>query len=238
MVEKINWRRAIGNVIFGLLFSLFVAEFANLFHPLLAPLSLIPKLIVDLFGIWCIGIGISVIQRANFVLHPLDNLTNVARFKFFRGSAPLGQLSNFIFAVTISLICWALSGKLLSYGIGTIYCFFLQGNNIAWGINIFLSIYCISTQQKYKKADELIISFLFVPMFLNKILARSILNFHSCLVVFIKVLVIIFCFPESLSLFNLGNNWVFSENPESSNFCFDERAVWYWLSELTKITGR
>ncbi|EAV39030.1 hypothetical protein R5P91_05215 [Oenococcus oeni] len=133
MVEKINWRRAIGNVIFGLLFSLFVAEFANLFHPLLAPLSLIPKLIVDLFGIWCIGIGISVIQRANFVLHPLDNLTNVARFKFFRGSAPLGQLSNFIFAVTISLICWALSGKLLSYGIGTIYCFFLQGNNIAWG---------------------------------------------------------------------------------------------------------
>ncbi|OLQ41732.1 hypothetical protein ATX63_09800, partial [Oenococcus oeni] len=133
MVEKINWRRAIGNVIFGLLFSLFVAEFANLFHPLLAPLSLIPKLIVDLFGIWCIGIGVSVIQRANFVLHPLDNLTNVARFKFFRGSAPLGQLSNFIFAVTISLICWAFSGKLLSYGIGTIYCFFLQGNNIAWG---------------------------------------------------------------------------------------------------------
>ncbi|MFT8812212.1 hypothetical protein [Oenococcus sp.] len=133
LVEHINWQRTCGNVIFGLLFSLFVAEFANLFRPLFVGLATIPKVVIDLFGIWCIGIGISVIQRANFVLHPLDNLTNVARFKFFHGSAPLGQLSNFVIAVSISLVCWAMSGQLLSYGIGTAYCFFLQGNNIAWG---------------------------------------------------------------------------------------------------------
>lgn len=103
------------------------------FQPFIVGLPLIIKILIDLIGIWAIGVGISIIQRTNFVMHPLDGLTNLARFKFFHGSAPLGQISNFIVAVSISLVCWLISGKILGYGIGTLYCFFLQGNNIAWG---------------------------------------------------------------------------------------------------------
>ncbi|MFT8324405.1 hypothetical protein [Oenococcus sicerae] len=133
LVDHIDWHRAAGNMVFGLLFSIFVAEFANFFQPFIVGLPLIIKILIDLIGIWAIGVGISIIQRTNFVMHPLDGLTNLARFKFFHGSAPLGQISNFIVAVSISLVCWLISGKILGYGIGTLYCFFLQGNNIAWG---------------------------------------------------------------------------------------------------------
>ncbi|WP_439425201.1 hypothetical protein ACKP2L_07315 [Oenococcus alcoholitolerans] len=133
LVDKVNWFKFFGNIIFGLLFSFLVSQTAKLMSGSVGSLPLIGKLVVDFIGIWMVGVGISVIQRANFVLHPLDSLTNLARFKFFHGSAPLGQFSNFIVAISISLICWLISGKIDSVGIGTAYSFFFQGNNIAWG---------------------------------------------------------------------------------------------------------
>lgn len=133
LVEKIHWEKFFGNIIFGLLFSLIASEVANWFSPLISSFPFFLKIIIDFFGIWIIGISISLIQRDNFVLHPLDNLTNVCRFKFFHGSAPLGQISNFIVAIAISLICLAISKKIFSIGIGTIYSFVFQGTNIVWG---------------------------------------------------------------------------------------------------------
>ncbi|HEY4399370.1 MAG TPA: hypothetical protein VGM95_02455 [Lactobacillaceae bacterium] len=127
-----NWRRFTGNLIFGLSFSYLVGFFAQFLSQTLqvsaAPVA--ARFVLDVLAIYLIGVSISVYQRVNWLLHPLDDLTNILRFKFFKGSATAGQMSNFVIALLISLTCYAFSGALVALGIGTLISFFLQGKNI------------------------------------------------------------------------------------------------------------
>lgn len=128
-----NWLRLLGNVLFGLSFSLLVGVFSNFFIQMgIHSLSWVWRLPLDFFAIWTIGVAISIYQRVNWVLHPLDDLTNILRFDYFHGNASKAQMSNFIIAIGISFIAFILSHQIVALGLGTLVSFFFQGRNIAW----------------------------------------------------------------------------------------------------------
>lgn len=137
LAKKFVLQRFLGNITFGLLFSFLAGFFNTIFVQMgvrTVPLWL--RIPLDLFGVAVVGVAISVYQRVNFILHPIDDMTNILRFSYFRGSAPKAQISNFIFAIGISLACWAYSGSIVSINIGTAVSFFLQGQIIAWSDNL------------------------------------------------------------------------------------------------------
>lgn len=133
LAMHINWLRLLGNILFGMAFSILVGVFANYFVSLgIRQLSWWWRIPLDLFGIWTIGVAISIYQRVNWILHPLDDLTNILRFDYFRGNASKAQMSNFAVAIGISIICLIISHQIVALGIGTVMSFLLQGRNIAW----------------------------------------------------------------------------------------------------------
>lgn len=133
LAMNFNWPRLLGNVAFGLSFSFLVGLFSSLFINLgIHTLPWWLRLPIDFFAIWNIGVAISIYQRVNWVLHPLDDLTNILRFDYFHGNASKAQMSNFIVAIAISLITFLFTHQFVALGIGTIVSFLFQGRNIAW----------------------------------------------------------------------------------------------------------
>ena len=133
LAMNFNWPRLLGNVLFGLSFSLLVGVFSNFFIQIgVQTLPWWARLPLDFFAIWNIGVAISIYQRVNWILHPLDDLTNILRFDYFHGNASKAQMSNFIVAIGISAAAFLISHQIVALGLGTLVSFFFQGRNIAW----------------------------------------------------------------------------------------------------------
>jgi uncharacterized protein len=133
LAMNFNWTRLIGNIIFGLSFSFLVSFFANYFVSIgIHSLAWWLRIPIDFFGIWTIGVAISIYQRVNWILHPLDDLTNILRFDYFHGNASTAQMSNFAAAIGLSIFAFIFSHQFVALGIGTVLSFFFQGRNIAW----------------------------------------------------------------------------------------------------------
>lgn len=133
LLRKIDWPRFFGNIIFGLSFSWLVGVFSKLFIAYgIQNISWTLRLPIDIFAVFLIGVAISIYQRANWIMHPLDDLTNILRFNYFFGNASKAQMSNFVIAITLSLIAFLFSHQLVALGVGTVFSFLLQGHNIAW----------------------------------------------------------------------------------------------------------
>lgn len=71
--------------------------------------------------------GTSIYQRCNLIQHPNDEMAYLLRFKYLHGSAGWGQLVSYTPPVIIMIICFILTGHILSVGIGTILAMFCQG---------------------------------------------------------------------------------------------------------------
>ncbi|WEV54605.1 hypothetical protein OZX65_00535 [Leuconostocaceae bacterium ESL0723] len=134
-----NWPRFFGNIAFGAAFSVLVGLFATFFRHLgVENLPIVWRIIVDIFAVTNVGIGISIYQRVNLIMHPIDDLTNILRFKYFHGNPSKAQISNFIFAVGISVVCFIFSHKLVALNIGTAFSFFCQGKIIGFSdVHVF-----------------------------------------------------------------------------------------------------
>lgn len=133
LAMNFNWIRFTGNVLFGLSFSLLVGIFAAFFVKLgVDAIAWYWRLLLDVFAIWTIGVAISIYQRVNWVLHPLDDLTNILRFDYLHGDASKAQMSNFIVAIGISCVAFLISHQIVALGLVTLVSFFFQGRNIAW----------------------------------------------------------------------------------------------------------
>lgn len=133
LAMSFNWLRLIGNVIFGLSFSFLVSLFSNYFISIgIHEIAWWLRIPIDVFAIWTIGVAISIYQRVNWIMHPLDDLTNILRFDYFHGNASKAQMSNFAAAIGLSLIAFAFSHHFVALGFGTVLSFFFQGRNIAW----------------------------------------------------------------------------------------------------------
>ncbi len=120
------------NLAFVFIFSIVIGATATYFKHLgVNDLGYWVRLILDLVGITMIGMGISVTQRLATFLHPLDDLTNVMRFRYFKGNVVVAQTLNFAIPMLISLVIWIVTKEIVAVNIGTIFSFLCQGMVIA-----------------------------------------------------------------------------------------------------------
>ena len=125
--------KIIGNIFVVLFFGSFVGLFTHLFLAIgIAQLSIGWRILVTIVGIVFVGSGISISQRVNLVLHPWDELTNLLRFKYFKGKAHQAQLAAFAIPCIITLMVWLVTRQLYAVNIGTVISFFCQGKLIGW----------------------------------------------------------------------------------------------------------
>ncbi|MCH4170196.1 MAG: hypothetical protein LKF36_03105 [Lactobacillus sp.] len=133
LLGGIQWRRAINNLVFMIPFSVLVGYSATMFnHWHLENLPLVLRIVLDLFGIVMIATAVSIYQRVNILLHPLDDFMQIIRFKFFKGNAPIAMWVSFIPPVTMSLIAILLSHRIYAINIGTIFSLLFQGSLVGW----------------------------------------------------------------------------------------------------------
>ncbi|TYC49050.1 hypothetical protein ESZ50_07330 [Weissella muntiaci] len=128
VLKRFDWRRLLGNMLFVILFSIIIGKVTEIFVQfglMTAPIWL--RILIDFVAITSVGIGVSITQRLQLVLHPLDDLVVVTRFKYFHGDAKISQLVNFSFPMIISLGVWLSTGQLVALNIGTLFSFFFQG---------------------------------------------------------------------------------------------------------------
>ncbi len=128
LIGKFDGHIFISNLLFSLPFSYLVGFFSSLYLPLqLDHLNIFFRIILDILGLIGVSVGTSIYQRCNLIQHPNDELAYLLRFKYLHGSAGWGQLISYTPPVTIMIICFATTGRLLSVGIGTILAIFIQG---------------------------------------------------------------------------------------------------------------
>ncbi|QCX24108.1 DUF6198 family protein [Companilactobacillus futsaii] len=128
LLRKFDGHIFISNLLFSFPFSYLVGIFSNVLNPLgLNQLPLLMRLMVNILGLIGVSIGTSIYQRCNLIQHPNDELAYLLRFKYLHGSAGWGQLLSYTPPVVIMIICFVLTGNILSVGIGTILAMFFQG---------------------------------------------------------------------------------------------------------------
>ena len=128
LLKSIDWPRVLGNLTFLLAFSVIIGLVSSFFtaHGV-GQLPMLWRLIIDIIAIIFVGCGVSITQRLQFILHPLDDLTNLTRFMFFNGNAGIAQIVNFAIPMVISFAMWAITGSIVAVNIGTLVSFFFQG---------------------------------------------------------------------------------------------------------------
>ncbi|MCI1894138.1 MAG: hypothetical protein LKJ29_05325 [Lactobacillus sp.] len=128
VLRRLEWRRIAGNCIFMIPFSFLVSWFAQLIGmtPLVA-LPLMWRVVLDLFGIVCTGVAVSIYQRLNVMLHPNDDLMQILRFHFLHGNAALAQPLSFVPPITLILICVLATRQAYALNIGTLFSLVAQG---------------------------------------------------------------------------------------------------------------
>ena len=131
--KKIDIPLIIGNFVFIFPFSVLVQFFVQGMGWLGLPgLPVWLRLVLNVAGIFLIAIAISIYQRVNWIIHPLDELTNTIRFKFCNGNPVHAQLLTFSIPIAMLIIMFALSGHLYAVNLGTIAALLCQGSWIGW----------------------------------------------------------------------------------------------------------
>lgn len=133
LIGHFDVRRFISNLAFVFLFGLIINYISQLFISLgMMQLPWYWRILIDLAGIVMIAFGISITQRIQIVLHPLDDVVVITRFKYFHGNATVSQLVNFMIPMLISLAVWAVTHELVALNVGTIVSFLAQGMIVGW----------------------------------------------------------------------------------------------------------
>ena len=131
--KKIDIPLIIGNFAFIFPFSVMVQFFVQGMGWLGLPgLPIWLRLVLYITGIFLIAMAISIYQRVNWIIHPLDELTNTIRFKFCNGNPVHAQLLTFSIPIAMLIIMFALSGHLYAVNLGTIAALLCQGSWIGW----------------------------------------------------------------------------------------------------------
>ena len=89
--------------------------------------------ILNSFGVFLIAIAISIYQRVNLVLHPADDLMQILRFKYFKGSAAKAMWASYIPPTILAIIAIIIYPDFSNYGLGTVFAFLFQGGITGWG---------------------------------------------------------------------------------------------------------
>ncbi|UQS86051.1 hypothetical protein MOO44_01645 (plasmid) [Nicoliella spurrieriana] len=128
LIHRLDWWR----IISGIIYMVFFSSFIDLFNRINITLGITKvnygvSLLISLVGIGLIGIAISIYQRANILMHPNDDTTNILRFKYFKGSAIRAQFADLGVIAVIIMICSIALRSIDAIGIITVVGFFVLG---------------------------------------------------------------------------------------------------------------
>ncbi|MBT8849768.1 hypothetical protein ACXO4P_07105 [Lactobacillus delbrueckii subsp. bulgaricus] len=124
LMRRFDLPRFLDEVVFIACFSYFINLFTSLFSALGLPDLPLPwRLVAGLLGIMTLGCSISFCQRANLLMHPNDDTTNILRFMYCKNKVVL----NFSVPLLLTGICWLATGKVYAVNIGTLLCLLVNG---------------------------------------------------------------------------------------------------------------
>ncbi|WP_367341440.1 YitT family protein [Limosilactobacillus sp.] len=122
-----KWR-FIGETIYIACFSYFIDLFLALYDWIGIPhLNIIWRTILCFAGICIFCAAISIYQRANIVMHPNDDTTNILRFLYLKGHVGWAQLVNFLIPMAVILLVFLVTRHIYSVNIGTLLCILCNG---------------------------------------------------------------------------------------------------------------
>lgn len=132
-----DWKKFVGNIAFMIPFSVLISFFAGMFSQVLpeshSVMTTIGYTVLNFIGVAMIAIAISIYQRTNLVLHPADDLMQILRFKYFKGSAAKAMWASYIPPTIIGIIAIIILPDFTNYGVGTVFAFLFQGGITGWG---------------------------------------------------------------------------------------------------------
>ncbi|GAF38878.1 hypothetical protein FC83_GL001538 [Agrilactobacillus composti DSM 18527 = JCM 14202] len=133
LIRRLDLPRFIGEVLYAIFYGYFVNIFTWLFTILgVGSWPIVARAFVSCFGVFTFGVAISLYQRANIIMHPNDDTTNILRFKYLKGNATASQLIDFVPPVILIIISWIFSKQLLGINIATVFSMAFNGVIIAW----------------------------------------------------------------------------------------------------------
>ncbi|QOP51630.1 hypothetical protein HCC74_01405 [Lentilactobacillus parabuchneri] len=128
LLKYLDWPRFIGEVLYVCFFSYFVNIFVQGFELLgVGQLPIVVRGILACLGIIFFCTAISLYQRANLLMHPNDDTTNILRFMYLKKSAVVAQLIDFIPPIIAMVISFAVTKNLYAVNVGTIFSILFNG---------------------------------------------------------------------------------------------------------------
>jgi len=132
LIRHYDGKRLIGEILYVMFFSYFVNVFTNLLNYIGVPnLPVFIRIILSCLGVAFFCVAISLYQRANIVMHPNDDTTNILRFLYLKGNSTAAQLIDFIPPIIIIVIAGVAIKNVYSVNVGTVFSFIFNGILIA-----------------------------------------------------------------------------------------------------------
>jgi len=132
LIRRFDGKRLVGEILYVLFFSYFVNIFTNLLNNIGVPnLSMFIRAILSCLGIVFFCVAISLYQRANIVMHPNDDTTNILRFLYLKGNSTAAQLIDFVPPIIIIIVAGFAIHNVYSVNIATLFSFICNGILIA-----------------------------------------------------------------------------------------------------------
>ncbi|WP_119326460.1 hypothetical protein [Companilactobacillus musae] len=132
LIKRFDGKRLIGEILYVMFFSYFVNVFTNLLNMVGVPsLPIVIRTILSCLGVVFFCVAISLYQRANIVMHPNDDTTNILRFLYLKGNSTAAQIIDFIPPIIIIIISGITIHNVYSVNIGTVFSFIFNGILIA-----------------------------------------------------------------------------------------------------------
>lgn len=132
LIRRFDGRRLIGELLYVMFFSYFVNIFTNLLNNVGVPnLPIVIRAILSCLGVVFFCVAISLYQRANIVMHPNDDTTNILRFMYLKGNSTAAQVIDFVPPIIIIIIAGIAIKAVYSVNVGTVFSFIFNGILIA-----------------------------------------------------------------------------------------------------------
>ncbi|WP_125713958.1 hypothetical protein [Companilactobacillus kedongensis] len=132
LIRRLDIKRMVGEILYILFFSSFVDIFTDMLNNLGVPnLPMIVRAVLSCLGVACFCVAISLYQRANIIMHPNDDTTNILRFFYLKGNSTAAQIIDFVPPIIIVIVAFVMTGKIYSVNVGTLFSIIFNGVLIA-----------------------------------------------------------------------------------------------------------
>lgn len=128
LIRQWDRLRFFGELGFIACFSSFVDIFVAFFTRLGVPqLPFLLRTVLCFIGVATFCCAISIYQRANLIMHPNDDTTNILRFLYCHNRVVVAQLVNFVPPIIIMVVTFLISGRLYAINVGTLFALLANG---------------------------------------------------------------------------------------------------------------